>query len=132
MKIDFRELGIEKAFADMLKKSFTKEVKQYLRENAEIIGNDYCQVVKDKYSKDTYSKDGKIIKLDTAEIIANYCKENGIEITKETKENYSIELVATAKAQKEAEKMLQSVAENGNKRLAKTANIMLAKSASKR
>lgn len=132
MKIDFRKLGIEKAFANMLKKDFTKEIKQYLRENDDIVSNDYCQVTKDKYSKDIYIKDGKTIKLNEKDIIKQYCKDNGIEIVTETKENYSIELIATAKAQKEAEKMLQKVAENGNKTLAKSANIMLAKSASKR
>lgn len=132
MKIDFRKLGIEKAFANMLKKDFTKDIKQYLRENDDIVGNDYCQVTKDKYSKDTYIKNGEIIKLNEKDIIKQYCEDNDIEIVTETKENYSIELIATPKAQKEAEKMLQKIAENGNKTLAKSANIMLAKSASKR
>lgn len=120
MKKDFRKLGIEKAFADMFKKDFTNELKEYLRENKDILGNEYLQVVRDDYRKPAqYSKE------DQAEI-DKFIKERGFKkVENPLQKDYSIELVATAKARKEAEKILLNAIKNASKVLAKSASKIM-------
>lgn len=117
MKIDLRALGIEKAFADMLKSDFTNEVKEYLRANKNIVGNDYLQIIRSDYRKPaTYSKEAQ------AEI-DKFIKEKGFKkIEQPIQEEYSIELVATTKAKNEAMKILLNAIENANKVIAKSAS----------
>ena len=120
MKPDLRRLGIEKAFADMLKEDFTKEVKEYLRENKDILGNEYLQIVRDDYRKPAqYSKE------DQAEI-DKFIKERGFKkIENPLQKDYSIELVATPTARKEARKILLNAIKNASKTLAKSASKLM-------
>lgn len=116
--MDFRKLGIEKAFANLLKKDFTEEDKQYLRINKSIIGNEYLIIKRSKQpAKMAYPKEQQ-------EAIDKFIQENGfaqVEIEPE-KPDYKIELVATPKAEKEVEKMLNAIIANSNNRtLAKSA-----------
>ena len=120
MKKDFRKLGIEKAFADMFKEDFTEELKKYLRENKDILGNEYLQIVRNDYRKPAqYSKE------DQAEI-DKFIKERGFKkIENPLQEDYSIELVATPKAKKEARKILLNAIKNASKALAKSASKIM-------
>lgn len=114
MKIDFTKLGIEKAFADLLKADFTKELKEYLRKNPDILGNNYLQIVKDDYTKPAqYSKE------DQAEIDKFIAERGFKKIENPTIPNYSIELVATPLAKAEAERILKNAIANSSKRTQK-------------
>ena len=114
MKIDFTKLGIEKAFADLLKADFTKELKEYLRENPDIIGNNYLQIVKDDYTKPAqYSKE------DQAEIDKFIAERGFKKVENPTQHNYSIELVATPLAKAEAERILKNAIVSSSKRTQK-------------
>ena len=119
--MDFRKLGIEKAFANLLKKDFTEEDKQYLRINKDIIGNEYLVIKRSKQpAKYAYPKEQQ-------EAINKFIQENGfkeIEIEPE-KPDYKIELVATPKAEKEVERMIKTIIANSNNRvLAKSAKTL--------
>ena len=117
MKIDLRALGIEKAFADMLKADFTNEVKEYLRENKQIKGNDYVQVARNDYRKPaTYSKE------DQAEIDKFIAEKGFKKIQNPLQEEYSVEIIATQKAKNEAMKILLNAIENANSTISKSAS----------
>lgn len=116
--MDFRKLGIEKAFANLLKKDFTENDKQFLRDNKSIIGNEYLIIKRSKQpAKYAYPKEQQ-------EAIDKFIQENGftqIEIEPE-KPDYKIELVATPKAEREVERMIKTIIANSNNRvLAKSA-----------
>ena len=127
MKVDLRALGIEKAFADMLKADFTNEVKEYLRENKQIKGNDYVQVVRNDYRKPaTYSKE------DQAEIDKFIAEKGFKKIQNPLQEEYSVEIVATQKARNEAMKILLNAIKNANSTVSKSATKVANKVANKK
>ena len=85
---------------------------------------DYCNVSLGKQHFTHYEKDGKIIELDTTKIIQDYCKENGIEIIDETKDDYKITFKPSQKAVNEYNRMLTEQEESQHKSLAKLATQM--------
>lgn len=121
--MDFRKLGIEKAFADLLKEDFTEKEKQYLRENIDLIGNEYLIIKRSKQAAKTAFPPEQQAEID------KFIAEKGfkkVEI-EPAKDNYKIELIATQKAKNEVEKMLKNVTMNGNKTLAKSATKVMAR-----
>lgn len=108
--IDLRQI----AFATIGKKYEqalnNEETKQAIR-NGEVTYKfaDYCNVDLGKNTKTIYKKDGKEIEIDTKAIIEKYCAENGIEIVKETRENYKITFKPSQKAYNEYNKMLTEI-----------------------
>lgn len=85
---------------------------------------DYCNVSLGKYTQKHYEKDGKIIELDTAKIIQDYCKANGINIIEETKENYKVTFKPSQKAINEYNKQLTEQEDSQYKNLARLATQM--------
>ena len=123
MVVDLRQFAFATLWKKYEKKINTNTVKEDIRNGtATFKFADYCNVTTKDYTTTKYKKDGEIIELDTAEIIANYCKDNGIEITKVTKENYSIEFVPSEKAIKEFDKMIKELETSQYKNIAKVAS----------
>lgn len=85
---------------------------------------DYCKVSLGKQHFTHYKKDGEEIEIDTKSIIAQYCKENGIEIIDETKDDYKVTFTPSEKAVKEYNKMLTEQEESQYKNIAKLATQM--------
>lgn len=122
MEIDLRQLAFATLWKKYEKKLNTEEVKNAIR-NGEATYKfaDYASIKPKDNTITQYKKDSEIIELNTTEIIANYCKENGIEISKYTRENYSIEFVPSEKAIKEFNKMLEELQDSEHKNIAKVA-----------
>ena len=126
MKIDFKKLGIEKAFADLLKEDFTDETKQYLRDNIDISGSEYITI---KRSKQPAKKVKQYPKEQQA-MIDKFIEENGfeeveVEIEPE-KPNYRIELIATQKAKNEVMSILLNATRNTSQERAKFVSKLVA------
>ncbi len=123
MEIDLRLLAIATIGKNLEKKLNTEEVKTAIR-NGDVTYKfaDYCKVSTGKSPKTTYRKDGEISELNTSEIIAEYCKHNGIDIVTETRENYKVTFTPSEKAHKEFNKMLSEVEDSQYRNIAKVAN----------
>lgn len=123
MQIDLRLMSFATLWKKLEKKLNTDKIKTAIR-NGEATYKfaDYASVKSKDNTITQYKKDGEIIELDTTEIIKNYCKDNGIDIIKYTRENYSIEFVPSEKAIKEFNKMLGELEEGQYKNIAKVAS----------
>lgn len=123
MIVDLRLMAFTTLWKKLEKKLNTEEVKEKIRKGEAIYKfADYSSIRQKDRTITQYKKDGKIIELDTTEIIKNYCKDNGIEIVKNTRKNYSIEFVPSEKAIKEFNKMLQELEEGQHKNISKIAS----------
>lgn len=122
MVVDLRQIAIATLWKKHEKKLNNETTKVAIR-NGEATYKfaDYCQVSLDNYTQTHYKKEGKEIKIDKEKIIADYCKANGIEVVKDTKENYSVEFVPSEKAHKEFNKMLKELQSSQYKNIAKIA-----------
>lgn len=107
MNIDLRQLAIAKLWANYNKKLNNEATKEAIRNGAKTIHNDYATIILDNYTKTYYSAEDQA-KID------QFIKENHIEKIVETKENYSIEIKPTAKAEKEFNKMIEQLADSNN------------------
>lgn len=85
---------------------------------------DYCKVSTGIQHFTHYVKDGEEIELNTKSIIAQYCKENGIEIIDEVINDYKVTFTPSEKAIKEYNKMLTEQEASQHKNLAKLATQM--------
>lgn len=85
---------------------------------------DYCKVSLGKQHFTHYEKDGEKVELDTKSIIAQYCKDNGIDIIDETREDYKVTFTPSEKAIKEYNKMLTEQEDSQYRNIAKLAKQM--------
>lgn len=123
MVIDLRQMAFATLWKKYEKKINNEEVKNEIRTGkATYKFADYCKVSTGKSTSTHYEKEGKIIEIDTDKIIANYCKENGINIVKDTKENYKITFTPSEKAEIEFNKMLNDLENSTHKNIAKVAS----------
>lgn len=123
MQIDLRLMSFATLWKKFEKRLNTEAVKNAIRSGeATYKFADYASVKPKDNTITQYKKDGEVIELDTTEIIKNYCKDNGIDIVKYTRENYSIEFVPSEKAIKEFNKMLDELEEGQHKNIAKIAS----------
>ena len=125
MVIDLRLMAFATLGKKLEKTLNNDETKKAIR-NGDVIYKfaDYCNVSLGKYTQKHYEKDGKIIELDTAKIIQDYCKANGINIIEETKENYKVTFKPSQKAINEYNKQLTEQEDSQYKNLAKLATQM--------
>ena len=125
MTIDLRILSFAILGKKLEKKLNTEEVKNEIRNGtATYKFADYCAIKLGNSPITQYQKDGKTIELDTAEVIANYCKANGIDIVKVDRPNYKVTFTPSAKAEKEFKKALNELEESEHRNLAKTAETV--------
>lgn len=124
-KIDLRILSIVTLMKKAEKKILTNETKEEIRKGEyTTIGNTYGKIKPKDYTSTKYiDKEGN--EISQSEIIKNYCEEKGIEIVKETKENYSIEIIPSEKAEQVFNKMITTLEEDqDDKIMAKVASIL--------
>lgn len=125
MIIDLRLMAFATLWKKLEKKLNTEEVKNEIRnEKATYKFADYCEVSTGKSPKTIYKKDGKIIELDTTQIVKDYCKINGIEIAKEDRPNYKVTFTPSEKAKKEFDKMLTELEGSQHRNIAKIADAV--------
>ena len=125
MVIDLRLMAFATLGKKLEKTLNNEETKKAIR-NGDVTYKfaDYCNVSLGKQSQKHYEKDGEKIELDTTKIIQDYCKENGIDIIEETKEDYKITFKPSQKAINEYNKMLAEQEESQYKNIAKVATQM--------
>lgn len=125
MVIDLRLMAFATLGKKLEKTLNNEETKKAIR-NGEVTYKfaDYCKVSLGKQHFTHYKKDGEEIELDTKSIIAQYCKENGIEIIDETKDDYKVTFTPSQKAINEYNKMLTEQEESQYKNIAKVATQM--------
>lgn len=109
MKIDLRQLAIAKLWANYNKRLNSEATKEAFRNGTAItMHNDYATITLDKYTRTYYSAEDQA-KID------EFIKANHIEKITETKENYSLEIKPTSKAEKEFNKMLKTLLDSNDK-----------------
>lgn len=123
MEIDLRQLAFATLWKKYEKKINTEETKEAIRSGkATYRFADYGLPKLGNSPKTHYEKDGEEIELDTAKIIKDYCETNGIDIIKENRENYKVEIVPSEKAIKEFNKMVKELENSQYKNIAKMAS----------
>ena len=128
MILDLRLMSFVTIFKKLEKVINTNEVKEEIRAGkASYKFADYCKVSTGIQHFTHYIKAGKEIEIDKTAIIENYCKENGIEIVDETKEDYKITFTPSEKAYKEFNKMLDTVTDGQYRNIAKVASQVKSK-----
>lgn len=123
--IDLRLLSFATLGKQLEKELNTDKIKNAIRnKTATFKFADYCNISYGDNTKTIYRKDGKIIELDKTSIIEEYCKENGIDIIKETRKDYSITFKPSEKAKQQFKKALTELEKSEYKNLAKTAQTV--------
>lgn len=125
MVIDLRLMAFATLGKKLEKTLNNEETKKAIR-NGDVTYKfaDYCNVSLGKQHFTHYEKDGEKIELDTTKIIQDYCKENGIEMIDEIKDDYKITFKPSQKAINEYNKQLTEQEESQYKNLAKLATQM--------
>lgn len=122
MLIDLRLMAFATIWKQKEKELNTEAVKNAIRNGeAEFKFTDYCNITTGKNTRTVYKKDGEIIELDTAAIIAKHCADNDIDIVKETRDNYSVKFTPSEKAYKEYNKMMVELEDSQHRNIAKVA-----------
>lgn len=123
MEIDLRQLAIATLWKKQEKMLNSDKVKASIRnKTATYKFADYCSIKFKDNTITTYKKDGKDIELNTTQIIQDYCKTNGIDVVKCTRENYAIEFIPSEKAIREFKRMMEELEESDYRNIAKIAS----------
>lgn len=121
MELDMRLLVFATLGKKIEKQIMTNATKQAIRNNDYTMKfADYGTIRKEKYTKSYYSEEDQ-------KQIDEFIKSKGFKKITETKEEYSIEIVPSAKGIKEYEKMLKEQEASQYKNIAKVASQLKSK-----